>query len=74
MTDRELGRREIRHAILLPYAKIAPSISLKSGAFIYHPPCPLCQRQHEEGDKQAPREPAASCQHTNIKHLNHFEH
>ena len=41
MTNKELGHCEIRHTIFLPYAKIALSTNLKSGAFIYHPPYPL---------------------------------
>jgi hypothetical protein len=47
MTDKDLERRKTRHATLSPYANIASSVNLKSGAFTYHPPYPLRRRRHE---------------------------
>ena len=47
MTDKDLGRRKTRHATLSPYANIASSVNLKSGAFTYHSPYPLHRRRHE---------------------------
>ena len=47
MTNKDLRRRKTRHATLLPYANIASSVSLKSGAFTYHPPYPLRRWRHE---------------------------